>query len=313
MTATLTYRDGAALITLNRPEAMNALNAEMIDTLGALIDEVGRSDAHVLIVVGAGGKAFCAGADVKGILGKDADAQREFARFGQHTFARLDALRIPSIAVITGVAFGGGLELAMACTFRVATPAARLALPEIKLGLIPGYGGTQRLSRLVGPARALEMVTTGRAVNAEEAVRSGLVNTVEDGRRPGRARPWFRRRARQPAARRLRPGARRGAARLRSAAGGRFRAGSRLVCRGHADAGCRRGRGGVPGKAQARIHGAVSGAASPTCPFTFMPSRPSHGTQPVERTLRGPADREGGRRLDREPPDAAHRRSARCR
>jgi len=184
MTATLTYRDGAALITLNRPEAMNALNAEMIDTLGALIDEVGRSDAHVLIVVGAGGKAFCAGADVKGILGKDADAQREFARFGQHTFARLDALRIPSIAVITGVAFGGGLELAMACTFRVATPAARLALPEIKLGLIPGYGGTQRLSRLVGPARALEMVTTGRAVNAEEAVRSGLVNTVEEGDDP---------------------------------------------------------------------------------------------------------------------------------
>lgn len=184
MSATLSYRDGAAVITLNRPEAMNALNADMIRTLGVLIDEVGRGDARVLIVVGAGGKAFCAGADVKGILGKDAEAQREFARLGQHTFARLDALRIPSVAVIAGVAFGGGLELAMACTFRVATPAARFALPEIKLGLIPGYGGTQRLGRLVGPARALEMVTTGRSVQADEAERIGLVNRIEEGDDP---------------------------------------------------------------------------------------------------------------------------------
>ncbi len=184
MSVTLTYRDGAAVITLNRPEAMNALNAEMIHSIGALIDEAGDSDASVLIVVGAGGKAFCAGADVTGILGRDADAQRAFARLGQRTFARLDALRMPSIAVISGVAFGGGLELALACTFRVATPAARLALPEIRLGLIPGYGGTQRLSRLIGPARALAMITTGRAVRAEEAVRLGLVNAVAEGDDP---------------------------------------------------------------------------------------------------------------------------------
>ena len=181
MTATLTYRDRAAVITLNRPEAMNALNAEMVRTIGMLIDEVARSDSSALVIVGAGGKAFCAGADIKGILGKDQEQQQQFARVGQQTFARLDVLRIPSIAVIGGVAFGGGLELAMSCNFRVATPTARFGLPEIKLGLIPGYGGTQRLSRLVGMSRALEIISTGRTVKAEEAERIGLVNLIDDG------------------------------------------------------------------------------------------------------------------------------------
>lgn len=145
MTATLKYQDKAAVITLNRPEALNALNAEMIHTIGVLIDEVARSDAHLLVIVGSGTKAFCAGADVKGILGKGASQQKEFALAGQQTFARLDALRIPSIAVISGFAFGGGLELAMSCSFRVATSTARMGLPEIKLGLIPGYGGRSAL------------------------------------------------------------------------------------------------------------------------------------------------------------------------
>lgn len=181
MTATLKFQDKAAVITLDRPEALNALNAEMIHTIGALIDEVSRSNAHVLIIVGSGTKAFCAGADVKGILGKDASQQKAFALAGQQTFARLDALRIPSIAVISGFAFGGGLELAMSCSFRVATSSARMGLPEIKLGLIPGYGGAQRLTRLVGASKALELVTTGRNVMAEEAERIGLVNKVEDG------------------------------------------------------------------------------------------------------------------------------------
>lgn len=181
MTATLTYRADAAVITLDRPEAMNALNGEMIQRIGALIDEVRQSEAKFLIVVGAGGKAFCAGADVTEILGKDAEEQKAFARLGQLTFAKLDALPIPSIAVVSGVAFGGGLELAMACTFRVATPKARFALPEIKLGLIPGYGGTQRLPRLVGESRALEIIATGRVLGAEEAERIGLINKIEDG------------------------------------------------------------------------------------------------------------------------------------
>lgn len=181
MSITLRFEQQAAILTLDRPDALNALNAEMIASLGALIDDVERSDAHCLIVVGAGAKAFCAGADVKGILGKAASRQREFALAGQQAFARLDTLRIPSIAVISGFAFGGGLELAMACSFRVATASARMGLPEIKLGLIPGYGGTQRLTRLVGVAKALELVTTGRNVAAEEAERIGLVNKVDNG------------------------------------------------------------------------------------------------------------------------------------
>lgn len=181
MSATLRFQDQAAIITLDRPDALNALNAEMIAAIGAHIEEVAHSDAHALIIVGAGGKAFCAGADVKGILGKDAGQQKLFALAGQRAFARLDTLRIPSVAVISGFAFGGGLELAMACSFRVATPTARMGLPEIKLGLIPGYGGTQRLTRLVGTAKALELVTTGRNVAADEAERIGLVNRIEDG------------------------------------------------------------------------------------------------------------------------------------
>ncbi len=184
MIANLSYQANVAILTLNRPEAMNALNGEMIQRIGELIDEVHKSEAKALIVVGAGEKAFCAGADVKGILGKDLAQQKEFARKGQHVFAQLDQLSIPSIAVISGVAFGGGLELAMACTFRVATSKARMGLPEIKLGLIPGYGGTQRLPRLIGAARALEIISTGRVVGAEEAERIGLVNRVVDSGDP---------------------------------------------------------------------------------------------------------------------------------
>ena len=181
MSASLTYRDSVAILTLNRPEALNALNGEMVLRIGALIEEVRGSDARCLIVAGAGSKAFCAGADVKEILGKDDEQQRAFAQIGQQTFAKLDGLPIPSIAAIAGVAFGGGLELALACTFRVATPQSRFALPEIKLGLIPGYGGTQRLPRLIGASRAMEIIATGRIVDATEAERIGLVNKVDEG------------------------------------------------------------------------------------------------------------------------------------
>lgn len=180
MSATLTFRANAAVITLDRPAAFNALNGDMIGRIGALLDEVRQSFAKVLIVIGAGGKAFCAGADVKEILGKGEAEQKAFSQLGQETFAKLDELPIPSIAVVTGVAFGGGMELAMACTFRVATPKARFALPEIKLGLIPGYGGTQRLPRLVGVSRALEIISTGRVLDAAEAERIGLVNRIDE-------------------------------------------------------------------------------------------------------------------------------------
>jgi len=178
MTATLDIRDGLAWLTLDRPEALNALSFAIIEQIGACIDEAGRSDARALIVTGAGEKAFCAGADIKELAGRDLNAEREGALLGQKVFAKLDSLPIASIALVNGYAFGGGTELALACTFRLATPNAKFGLPEIKLGLIPGYGGTQRLPRLIGEARALELILTGRTVGAEEAERIGLVSRV---------------------------------------------------------------------------------------------------------------------------------------
>jgi enoyl-CoA hydratase len=170
-----------ALLTLNRPEALNALSFAIIQEIGARIDEAAKSDARALLITGAGPKSFCAGADIKELQGRDLVAQKRGAELGQHTFAKLDRLPMPSIALINGFAFGGGLELAMACTFRLANPSAKLGQPEIKLGLIPGYGGTQRLPRLIGEARAMELILTGRAIDAGEAERIGLVNRVIDG------------------------------------------------------------------------------------------------------------------------------------
>jgi enoyl-CoA hydratase len=170
-----------ALVTLDRPEVLNALNFELLRDLGAALDQVAAGDARALLVTGAGDRAFCAGADIKELMGRSLRAQHEGAAFGHTIFAKLDALPIPSIALINGYAFGGGLELALACTFRIALRTARLGLPEIKLGLIPGYGGTQRLPRLIGEARALEMILTGRTVEAEEAERIGLINRIIEG------------------------------------------------------------------------------------------------------------------------------------
>lgn len=180
MTVQLSRIDELALITFDRPEVLNALNFELLRDLGAAIDQVAGGDARALLVTGAGSRAFCAGADVKELMDRSLAATRQGAALGQAIFAKLDVLPIPSIALINGYAFGGGLELALACTFRIALPGARLGLPEIKRGLIPGYGGTQRLPRLIGEARALEMILTGRTVMAEEALRIGLVNRVVD-------------------------------------------------------------------------------------------------------------------------------------
>ncbi len=180
MAVQLTRVEEFALITLNRPEALNALSLSLIADLGRAFDEVAKTDARALIITGAGAKAFCAGADIKELMGRDLAAQKRDAEFGQSTFAKLDRLPIPSLALINGYAFGGGLELALACTFRIATRNAKMGLPEIKLGLIPGYGGTQRLPRTIGEARALEMIMTGRTVDAEEAHRIGLVHRLTD-------------------------------------------------------------------------------------------------------------------------------------
>ena len=181
MPVELTRNGAAAVITLNRPEALNALSFEVIGDIGDAIDEAAATGARVIIFTGAGEKAFCAGADIKEIREQDTNSMRAAMGKGQTTFAKLDALAIPSIALINGYAFGGGLELALACTFRVATPNAKMGLPEIKLGIIPGYGGTQRLPRLGGEGRGLEIIMSGRTVDAEEAEQIGLVHKIIKG------------------------------------------------------------------------------------------------------------------------------------
>lgn len=170
--------DEFLLITLDRPEALNALSFDIIKSLGRLFDEAAKSKARALIITGAGDKAFCAGADIGELMGRDRTAQKQGAEMGQRVFAQLDSLPMPSVALINGFAFGGGLELALACTFRLATPKAKMGLPEIKLGLIPGYGGTQRLPRAIGQTRANEMILTGATIDADTALAYGLINLV---------------------------------------------------------------------------------------------------------------------------------------
>ena len=177
----LTRIEEFALLTLNRPEALNALSFSLVQDLGRALDEAATSRARALLVTGAGPKAFCAGADVAELAGRSLAEQRRGVEAGQATFARIGRLPMPSVAVVNGFAFGGGLELALACTFRLATPNAKLGLPEIKLGLIPGYGGTQRLPRVVGEARALEMILTGKTIDAQTALAWGLVNRIVEG------------------------------------------------------------------------------------------------------------------------------------
>ena len=168
-------RDSVALITLRRPEVLNAINDEMVACLEDALDRHETSDAIALVITGEG-RAFCAGSDLKEV---SVDRERRVQRM--HTLAKrlIDYPKV-SIAAINGLAFGGGLELAMACTFRIAAPDATLALPEVKLSLMPGYGGTQLLTRLVGPARALEVMLFGDAIPADRAREMGLLTAVED-------------------------------------------------------------------------------------------------------------------------------------
>lgn len=178
MSIDLRYREEFAVLTIERPAALNALSFSLLRDMGAALRDVDASDAHALIVTGSGEKAFCAGADIKELMGRTLSEQRQGSALGQAVLVQLDRLRIPSIALVNGYAFGGGCELALACTFRLAISTARFGLPEIKLGLIPGYGGTQRLPRLIGESRAMEMILTGRTVSATEALQIGLVNRI---------------------------------------------------------------------------------------------------------------------------------------
>lgn len=170
-----------ALIRLNRPEALNALSFKLVGDLARVLDEVAASGARALLVTGAGAKAFCAGADIAELAGRTLAQTKRGAELGQATMEKITRLPMPSVAIVNGYAFGGGLELALACTFRLVTPNAKLGLPEIKLGLVPGYGGTQRLPRVVGEARALEMILTARALDAQTAVAWGLASRVVEG------------------------------------------------------------------------------------------------------------------------------------
>jgi enoyl-CoA hydratase len=173
-------RDGAvAIVTLDRPEAMNALNVE---TLSALRDELRGlpEDVRVVVLTGAGERAFAAGADIKYMRDLDVAAAKEWGALGHETTGLLEAMPQPTIAAINGFALGGGCELALACDVRYASPKAKLGQPEINLGIIPGWGGTQRLARVCGIGVAKELILTGRTVDAEEALRIGLVNAVHD-------------------------------------------------------------------------------------------------------------------------------------
>ena len=181
MAVELRQQDDMAILTLNRPEALNALSFQILKDIGTALDKVSQMDVRALLITGAGDKAFCAGADIKDLRNRTLTDQKRGAELGQAVFAKLDTLPVASIALVNRYAFGGGSELALASTFRLASSNAIFGLPEIKLGLIPGYGGTQRLPRLVGEGRALEIIMTGRNVKSDEAERIGLVNAVIEG------------------------------------------------------------------------------------------------------------------------------------
>ncbi|MGA6927068.1 MAG: enoyl-CoA hydratase-related protein [Desulfosarcina sp.] len=171
--------DGVATITFNRPKSLNALNGQLLDELAAALDHIEADEAiRVLILTGAGEKAFVAGADITELATFDTLQGKNFSRKGQLIISRLQELAIPVIAAVNGFALGGGSEMALACDWIYASENAMFGLPEITLGIIPGFGGTQRLPRLIGINRAKEMILTGRMVPAKEAEAINMVNRV---------------------------------------------------------------------------------------------------------------------------------------
>src|SRR5215217_3042755 len=171
--------EGIAVITMNRPQALNAFNSEQLDRLGAAFHALSQDrSVRVVILTGAGDRAFAAGADIKEMVNLTPAAGLAFGRKGQALTSAIERLPQPVIVAVNGYAFGGGCELAIACDIRLASDNARFAQPEVSLGIPPGWGGTQRLPRLIGPGLAAELIYTGRHVHAEEAQRIGLVNAV---------------------------------------------------------------------------------------------------------------------------------------
>jgi enoyl-CoA hydratase len=173
-------KDGIFTITINRPDKLNALNAEVIGDLGNAIDEVySNADIKAVLLTGSGEKSFVAGADISEFTALDAAGGASLARTGQQkVFDRIESCAKPVVAAVNGFALGGGCELAMSCHFRTASEGAKFGQPEVNLGLIPGYGGTQRLTQLIGKGKAMELMMTGDMIGAEEAKALGLVNHV---------------------------------------------------------------------------------------------------------------------------------------
>lgn len=171
--------DHILTVTINRPDKLNALNKTVIAELGEVVSEIYENkEIKSAIITGAGAKAFVAGADISEFLGLSKEQGQALAEKGGNIFFRIASSPKPIVAAVNGFALGGGCELAMACHFRLCTPTARFGQPEVNLGLIPGYGGTQRLTQLVGKGKALELMLTGRMVEAAEALQLGLVNYI---------------------------------------------------------------------------------------------------------------------------------------
>jgi 3-hydroxypropionyl-coenzyme A dehydratase len=168
-----------ALLRINRPEALNAMNIDVISELSRTVDIVGADESiKVVIITGAGEKSFCAGADISYMVNIDPITAEKYASSAQSVLNKIERLEKPVIAAVNGYALGGGCELAMVCDIRIASSNAKMGQPEVTIGIPPGWGGTQRLMRLVGPAKAKELVFTGKMISAEEAFQSGLVNGV---------------------------------------------------------------------------------------------------------------------------------------
>ena len=178
---TLTYdkKENIGVLTINRPDKLNAISNELTSELQQLFDQIEDDDElRVLVITGAGEKAFVAGADIGELVDRDAQIGRKVSRLRQEIFSRIENFPFPAIAAVNGYALGGGLELALACSIRICSDKALFGAPEVKLGIIPGDGGTQRLPRLIGLGRAMEMILTGDFIDAQEAYRIGLVNKV---------------------------------------------------------------------------------------------------------------------------------------
>lgn len=178
-TVLLEKKEKFAQITINRPDKLNALNSQVFDELDTAITEIELDrNIHALVVTGSGAKAFAAGADIKELHESDDRSGKHFSEKGTNVFRRLEKLKIPVIAAVNGFALGGGCEFALACHIRYASDNAKFGQPEVNLGIIPGYGGTQRLTKVIGKSKSMELIITGDLIGAAEAERIGLVSKV---------------------------------------------------------------------------------------------------------------------------------------